>query len=509
MPPSQSYPLSDLLTLLAGSLGHFVPELVLTAGLLLMVLAELIWGKKYPGSVPLLGLIVVLASGGILLIQGYENPFTDPAHPEVLPFLNMVVPDGFSWYFRLLFVLTGILTIGTSYFSETLRKVTGGKGEYYLVVMGMLLGMYLMSMARNLLMMYLALELVSISSYILTAYTRSSRKSAEASLKYFIYGAFSSGFMIYGISWLYGITGTLDPGSAEFTARLGAADPAISLVMLLFVLAGFAYKVSAVPFHFWAPDVYEGAPFPVAAFFSVGPKAAGFAMLIRFVHLTGTEGPLRDHLVLLLGLMAIVSMTLGNLAALQQQSLRRMIAYSGIAQAGYLLLGVLCFSTFGFASVAFYLTVYLCMTFGLFLVAGIIQEQTGSDSIDSLKGMAGAMPLITVLSTLFLVSLTGLPPTGGFIAKLYIFLAVFENAGNSPFLLTLLVAAILNTVVSLYYYLRVPVVLIFSKSAFKNRLSLHGFYQVILVILALPVLVLGVFGFDKLVNFIQVLLTTF
>lgn len=474
------------------------PELVLSGIFLLMIVAEITVGRRNRMVMPILATLGILAAAGWLIVDWpMENRGT---------FLGMVQPDGFSGVFRLLFGLAGALTVWISFGSRKVLANSNGLGEYFLVLMAMLVGLNFMSMASNLLMMYLALEMVSIPSYILTAYTRLSRNSAEASLKYILYGAFSSGIMLYGISWLYGFTGTLDPFDPAFSEGLAASGSLQATFALALVLCGFAFKISALPFHFWTPDVYEGAPYPVAAFFAVAPKAAGFAMLMRFLlFLPETTPEIQENVQVLLGLMAVGSMTLGNLAALRQENVRRMLAWSSVAQAGYILLGVLVVSTSGYSAATFYLIAYFFMTYGAFALAGWLFETTGTEQMQELKGLSRSLPLATIVLVVFVVSLTGLPPTAGFIGKLELFLSVIEDmtvAGNG-WMVWLLVLAVINTVISLFYYLRLPVLMVFHNPVIKIPPTFHGFVPWLTVVLSIPVVWLGIISFDALINFLR------
>jgi NADH-quinone oxidoreductase subunit N len=414
----------------------------------------------------------------------------------------------------LLIALCTLLTVIAAQQSTKLRIHSKGMGEYYIVLLGMMVGMVFMTMARNLLMMYIALEMVSLPAYALTAYARMKQKGAEAALKYVIYGCFASGLMLYGISWLYGFTGSLDPQSVAFGQGLLAAGRWPVTMMMALVLGGFAFKVGALPFHFWMPDVMEGAPHSVASLISVAPKVAGFAMLLRLVamlqHSLGGFDAVHLPVVLqdvgwILTLMATGSMLLGNLAALRQDHFRRMLAYSAIAQAGYLMAGVVMFRAEGYAVVMFYLTVYALMNLGAFLLAGWLEEEAGILRIKEMKGLATALPLVAGIATVFMISLTGLPPTGGFVAKLRLFLAgitEFQTDGNA-FVVVLLVIVLLNTVVSLFYYLRVASTMIFGNPTIKSWPAFRGWVPTIVSLMCIPLLWLGLFSFDGLINFLK------
>jgi NADH-quinone oxidoreductase subunit N len=500
--------IGDLLAALQASVGGILPELLLIGVFLMALVLEITVGKSNKTIVswsaaiglPLYILVVLLLW-----------PATRPLDSG---FLHMITVDRYAAYLKLLIGFCSLLAVIAAMQSTKLRIHSKGMGEYYIVLLGMVVGMVFMTMARNLLMMYVALEMVSLPAYALTAYARMKQKGAEAALKYVIYGCFASGLMLYGISWLYGFTGTLDPQSAAFGSGLEAAGHWPVTMMMALVLGGFAFKVGALPFHFWMPDVMEGTPHSVASLFAVAPKVAGFAMLIRFLamlrHGLGADGAaplplLMQHVAWLLAIMAMGSMLLGNLAALRQTHFRRMLAYSSIAQAGYLLSGVLMFQADGFAVVMFYLTVYLFMNMTAFLLAGWLEEAAGIVHLKEMKGLANGLPIVAAVATVSMISLTGLPPTAGFIAKLRLFLAGLSayQADAHPLIVVLLVVVLLNTVVSLFYYLRVSSTMVFGNPAIKNWPAFRGWVPVILVLMCIPLLWLGLFSFDGLINFLQ------
>jgi NADH-quinone oxidoreductase subunit N len=506
MMPAAAYPpLAGLLGSLGDSVGGILPELALCATFLVGLLLILLPGKQAGKLQPwvILAGIVVAAVLAMFQLPAFG------AAPVSSAFLGMVMPDGFAAWFKVLLALPALLTVYASMRARRLRELSRGMGEYYLMVLAMLIGMYFLVMAQHFVMLFLALELVSLPAYVLTAYMRLQQKSAEAAMKYVIYGSFSSGVMLYGLSWLYGMTGSLDPTTPEFAAGLATVPLWSAGFVLVLVLAGLSFKIGAMPFHFWVPDVYEGAPYPVAAFFSVAPKAAGFAVLMRLLAELPLEAVpgLEDFLALTLAVLAIGSMVVGNLSALRQTNFRRMLAYSSIAQAGYLLAGVACMSAAGDTAVVFYLTVYTFATYAAFMVSGWMAEELGSEEIDALRGLAGKLPLLAVLLALWMVALTGLPPTAGFIAKLQIFLAAVGGmgAGRDILLLVLMVAILLNTVVSLFYYLRPPSVMVFKNPALKTSPRLHAWLWAVFLILSLPVLWLGIISFDGCINYIGAL----
>jgi NADH-quinone oxidoreductase subunit N len=377
----------------------------------------------------------------------------------------------------------------------------------------MTLGMFLMASATHLLMMVLAMELTSLSAYVLAGYTKEALDSSEASLKYIIYGAVSTGIMIYGISFLFGLTGALQYHTLNYVLSTTAISPLPLAFVIILMLVGFGYKISAVPFHFWTPDVYEGAPITVTALLSVASKAAGFAMLIRFF-VTVFVDPFSSLLAgkwmslshvdwqLLIAVLSALTMTIGNLVAIWQDNLKRLLAYSSIAHAGYMLMGVAVLTDKGIAAVLIYFVMYLFMNLGAFLVVMLVANKTGSEDIDTYKGLGYQSPFLATSMAIFLISLTGIPPTAGFIGKLYLFAAVIDARW-----FWLAIVGVLNSVISLYYYARVFRNM-FLRTAEQNtsRISLGKMEIVILLAFVIPTLVLGLY-FSPIVSIAQTSLT--
>jgi len=476
-----------------NSLTYFLPELLLTGLVLLLVVTDLFLKKEkspYVAFVALAGLVVVFVS----VIQQYNLGSRSI-------FNDMLVVDPFSLYFKVIFLATAIMVIFLSFTSVELagRPV----GEYFTLIVALTLGMSLMASATNLITIFISIEFVSIISFILATYLKTRRRSSEAGLKYAIYGAFSSGLMLYGLSILYGLTGTLNIYEIrDVLASSGANDLAL-LVSIILILAGFGYKIASVPFHFWAPDVYEGAPTPVTAFLSVGPKAAGFAILIRFFNVAlttgGGSGATEWSLVSnvdwgqILAVIAAATMTLGNLAAIVQKNLKRLLAYSSIAHAGYILMGTVLLTEQGIYASIFYLAIYYVMNLGAFLVVMLFHDIMGSENIDDYKGLAWRAPIPAIAMGVFLFALTGLPPTSGFVGKFYLFAAVVK-AGPTYYWLALV--GIINSVISLYYYARVLKAMFFDKAtdeAAEKSLAVSPFYLVLLAVLVIPTILLGVY----------------
>jgi len=389
--------------------------------------------------------------------------------PAVSLFSGAVVVDRFSLLFTLLFAITAGLTILTSI--PMVERDGHGQGEYYVLVLCSTMGMILMASSESLLTLFLGLEILSISLYVLAGFTRNLEKSVEASLKYFLLGAFSTAFILYGIALLFGVTRSIDfHGIAKaFSGPPEAAvDPRAMLGMGL-LLVGLAFKVGAVPFQFWVPDVYQGSPTPVAGFMAAGTKAAAVAAILRLFCI-GFQGPrVEGSWVVLLTLIAILTMTVGNVVALAQTNIKRMLAYSSIAHAGYLLVGVVATSSVesrqsALSAVVYYLAGYVFMTLGAFAVAALVGKEPGEGeegfSLYGYSGLARRRPVLCALMTIFMLSLTGIPPMAGFLGKFFLFRAAVDG----KFYL-LAVIGVLNSVVGAFYYLRVVVHMYMKESS--------------------------------------------
>jgi NADH-quinone oxidoreductase subunit N len=426
-----------------------MPELLLASGVLLLILLDLLMTRK-----GVLGdLALILAAGALLLVA------LEPAQAAggAWLFHRMLVSDAFAIFFRALIALAAVIAVWMSIGSKEAQSCD--QGEYYAILLASTFAMFLMAESANLLMAYLSLEFVSLTSYILTGFLRHNRRSQEAALKYLIYGGVASGTMIYGMSWIFGIAGSMDFVAINKALFAGGHAPALAVyISLVLILAGMGYKVASVPFHMWAPDVYTGAPIPITTFLAIGSKAAGFALLVRFFfpaisHLTeagnwealnGVDWPQ------LLLVVCIITMSLGNLAALQQTNMKRLLAYSSIAQAGYALMGFVVLSNDGIRAMMFYLVAYYLMDAGAFLVVMIVANETGSEDVEAYKGLAWRGGLVPALAlTIFLFSLTGIPLTIGFIGKFYLFAAVIKRQ-----FYVLALIGVLNSVVALFYYLK-------------------------------------------------------
>ncbi len=425
-------------------------------------------------------------------------------------FHNMYAIDAFSSFFKFIILGSSLLVALFSFQSDELLKNKRHIGEYYALLIALTLGMFLMTGSSNLVMMYISLELTSLSSYILTGFIKQDDRSSEASLKYVIYGAFSSGMMLYGISMIYGLTGSLDVYGINAALQTGTVNMVTLFVAGILTLAGFGYKISAVPFHFWTPDVYEGAPITITAFLSVASKAAGFAMMIRFftvAFLDQTTGGLAFgswHTLQgfdwykLVAILSVLTMTLGNLVALWQTNLKRLLAYSSIAHAGYMLMGLVVLSSDGIAAIMIYFVVYMFMNLGAFYIVMLIANKTGSEEIDDCKGLGHRAPFMAIAFTIFLLSLTGVPPTAGFVGKLYLFASLMNGKWY-----WLAIVGVLNSVVSLYYYVKILRNMFIRESAGSNEPIKFSKTQIVFVlVMLLPTLILGLY-FTPLVEMAQ------
>lgn len=492
--------LSDKLNHLLQSISGFLPEVSLAALFLLLISIDLIYYKKKQKPT----LFIALAGLMLICLLTYQQwlQLTSP----VSLFLGMVVLDKTAILFKGIFLVAAILTLLLSLINQIASEELPYRknGEYLSLIVAITLGLHLMAMAANLLMVYLSIELVSIASYILATF-KNNKKGAEGGLKYLLFGAMSSGIMLYGMSLLYGFTGTLTIQADEFTTQLSAIHPVPALLAVFLTIGGLLFKIAAVPFHIWAPDVYESSPTPVVAFFSVAPKAAGFAILIRLLITTNLIGDesfsaIKDLLIL----VAILTLVIGNFSALWQKNAKRMLAYSSIAHAGFILAGLLAVNELGRQSVLFYITAYLFMNFAAFLLIDAINYQQKTEEIEDYKGLGIQNPLLGVAFIIIMIALTGLPPTAGFTAKLFIFSAVWQayQSSGDALLLLLFVVGLFNVAVALFYYLRIPYYMFFRNGKELNSINLSIYTVLLLIVLIIPVF-LFFFKADWLMNILS------
>lgn len=469
------------------SLARFCPEIALTATLVVVLVTDLFLRGKERGLTAIPAAAGIACAAVLLFVKGLAGlgaeppgstgdllrllvraPGGGPGAGEAI-FGGMIVDDPLGFFFKMIFLATAF---GVVLYGRRSRDVDPAyAGEFHVFALAVTLGLFLMASASDLVMVYLAVEMVSITSYVLAGYVRKDVRSGEAAMKYVIYGGVASGVMIFGLAMLYGLTGSTN--LTEIGERIGRGlaepvagaeggrlvlDAAPVLVAFVLVLAGLAFKMAVAPFHMWCPDVYEGAPTAVTAFLSVGPKAAGFALLLRFLTTVALrpEGNAwvprtpATQLTFLLAVLSVLTMTIGNLSALRQTNLKRLLAYSSVAHAGYLLMGCVVATRAGFESILFYLAIYAVMNLGAFFSILLLAQKLGSEEMSDYAGAGWRAPAVGAAMVVFLVSLTGLPPTGGFLAKFWLFSAVLRGGGY-----VLVLIALVNSVVSLAYYLSI------------------------------------------------------
>ncbi|MFW6222969.1 MAG: NADH-quinone oxidoreductase subunit N [Bacteroidota bacterium] len=472
-----------ILSQITESLPYLAPEFWLTGLFVILIILDLVIKNK-PQLLLWLSLIIILPVS-ISLINQWQQQLS------ITLFGGMLQLDNLAIFAKFLLVLALLLTLLISVVS---REPGKKHGEYYIILIPLLLGTFLMSMATNLLSVYLTIELVSISSFILVVF-RFQGAAYEAGIKYRLFGALASGIMLYGMSLLYGFTGTLEFTSAVFIYNLKAIDASLAMLAGVMVLAGLLFKLSLVPFHFWSPDAYEKAPIPVIAFLSVVPKIAAFIILYRLV---GSYLAISDifvdvqyHWVRLLAVLALASIIFGNLAALRQKNAKRMMAYSSIAHSGFMLIGLLGHAGTGLYSLFFYLTIYLFMNFAGFLGIQYLYKKTGSEEMADYAGLGLSNPFWGVILLITMVALTGLPPTAGFSAKFFVFTSLWQSyqVSQESLLLVLFVAGLLNAAVSLLYYLRIPYLMFFRpQQNFEINDNKNALETVLGIIIIFPVL---------------------
>jgi NADH-quinone oxidoreductase subunit N len=434
---------------LQQSLAIGAPEIVLAAGALVLLLIGVFRG---PDS------LTGLSWGAAILFGLTALTVVDDTPARLLAWNDLYVADSLSGFLKILILVGAAASVLMAL--PYMARVKLHRFEYPVLIVLSTLGMFVMVSANNLLALYVGLELMSLSAYVLAAFNRDEERSTEAGLKYFVLGALSSGVMLYGISLVYGFVGSTDFTAISAGLSAGEARNLGALFGLVFVLAGLAFKVSAVPFHMWTPDVYEGAPTPVAAFFASAPKVAAMGLFLR-VALDAFSGMVADWRQIVI-FMAIASMFLGAFGAIGQTNIKRLLAYSSINNIGFVLIGLAAATAAGASAVLLYLAIYLVMTLGAFLCVLALTDADGRpvERLEDLGGLAESRPWLSVALSIFMLSLAGLPPLFGFMAKLAVF-----NAAVDSGLWLLAVLGVLASVVAAYYYLRIVKILFFDKPA--------------------------------------------
>ena len=459
------------------SLKIIAPQLIVALSAIVVLVIDLILPRDRKSALAYLSLLgLALSFVASILLWGQEG----------LAFADMAVLDALSLFFGFIFLIVSAIVVLLSVDYVVRQGIN--YGEYYALLLFATSGMMLVAASANLITLFLGLELLSLSLYILTGFARRRPASGEAALKYFLLGAFASAFLLYGIALTYGATGTTDLAQiADFLQRAGSPPDPMLLIGAGLLLIGFGFKVAMVPFHMWVPDVYEGAPTSVTAFMSVGTKAAGFAALLRLLFLALPA--LQSYWTLALAVLSVLTMTTGNVIAIAQTNIKRMLAYSGIAHAGYLLVALASASQRGAASILFYLLVYAFINLGAFgMVIALGQREEGEYlNLTDYAGLGFRRPALAAVFAIFLLSLGGIPPTAGFAGKFYIFSAAVEAN-----LIPLAFIGILNAILSLFYYLRV-IRIMYAGEPSRQFGHLPRPTMIALIIAALGALLLGLY----------------
>jgi NADH-quinone oxidoreductase subunit N len=451
--------------------------------------AEMVMRRRTLGTVAVIGLLAAIIPLWQQLASG---------NPRTVLLGGTLAVDDLILVFKLVIIGLTLITVLISMDFDVGRHV----GEYFAVMLFGAIGMMLLISAEELLTIFVALELTSISLYILTAFHKSELRSQEAAVKYFMFGAISSAFLLFGLSYVYGVTGATNilaiREAIKNTGGLGMS-PLLATGML-FTIVGFGFKVAVVPFHLWAPDAYEGAPTPVTAFIATGSKVASFFILLKvlFVGFVGLEGSafwghFASGWTMLLAIMAALSMVLGNCVAIMQRNVKRMLAYSSIAHAGYIFIGLIATTKMGATSVLFYLIVYSVTNLGAFGVVAALSSRIGGNDIQDFNGMAKRAPLLSLLMLIFVLSLAGIPPLGGFLGKFYLFASAIQHDPQNFGLLWLVVLGIFMSAVSLYYYLILLKHIYVVDSPNQSPIITPTYLNVALCIVALAVVAFGVY----------------
>ena len=427
------------------NLSAVYPEIIMALFSLIILLMQSFNSTRFKDYYGYVSLIGVLAAIAVV----FSQPSSFDLRSVEYSFNGMWVVDNYCRFFKLIFLLGTGLTILISI--KYLENEGMQHGEYFALILFATLGMMIMASGAELITIFLGIELMSISLYVLAGYTRTRMISNEAALKYFLLGSFATGFLLYGIALIYGSTGTTDiKAISKFIATTGFQSPTIIMGMALLVI-GFGFKTASVPFHMWTPDVYEGAPAPITAFMSAGPKAAAFAAFARIF--MEALPSLQGEWTALIWIMAVLTMSVGNIIALVQDNIKRMLAYSSIAHAGYVLVAFLSAGELGITSILYYMLAYTFMNIGAFAIITVLGGK-GEERvhIEDYRGLGYKHPFAAIAMSLFLFSLAGIPPTGGFMGKFYIFSAAIKEG-----YIGLAIIGVINSVVSVYYYLRVTV----------------------------------------------------
>jgi NADH-quinone oxidoreductase subunit N len=478
-----------MLDTLLHSLSFYIPEVLGIMLMCFLLVAESMHAKEGTDRLK----VFRLALGGLALM--FITLSFNLFKVSTPIFYKAVVIDPFSTLLKMAMVLA---TAGTIWLSRSSKDIYDNlKSEFAIMSMGVLIGGMLLASANNLLTVYLGIETLSILSYVMSALKRDDSTSAEAGLKYALYGGLTAGIMLFGMSHMYGILGSIQ--FSEMIAKipaLGTGDMGILIVSFLMFFVGLGYKISCFPFHMWSPDVYEGSPIPVTAFFSLVPKIAGIAVMVRVTQLFfQSPSPASTAWITLLEAVAALTMSVGNITAIGQDSMKRLLAFSSIGHIGMILMGILVMNEMGTQSVIFYSITYVFMTLTAFYIISHLSDLYGTDSQSIMKGLIHKHPVMAIVMVIVLFSLAGLPPFSGFVAKFNMLSVVIEKKYY-----TLAFIAAINSVISLFYYMKVAREIIFSSAESSEEVPGFGVgTQTLITVMAVPVLFLGIF-WESLMN---------
>lgn len=483
-----------------GSLHYFMPEVYLAILFLLVLVTGLVYTRNAGAMcriIAIAGMVFVLAQD---VIQYYIS-----TNATIPLFSNMLMLHHTAVLFKLIIDAITVLLLFYFAWDRQLKAHRKGLADLYAITIASVFGLHLMVMAVNLLSIYVAIEFVSLASYLMVAYKSEQGFSAGAGLRYVLFGAASSAVMLYGISLLYGFSGSMDLFSPEFIGGLAHTNALSVSFALVLMFAGLGFKLSFIPMHFWAPDVYQGAATPVTAYLSTLPKIAAFALLINFITPFVFNSQWNGfNFRLFLSVIGIITMIAGNFAAVMQQNVKRMLAYSSIGHTGFALMAVVSFSTEGISALIFYLAVYAVANIGALILASYFANISGAESMDGYRGLGFKLPGASISFVIILISLTGLPVTAGFIGKVLVFQSVYNvyQQQHQVLLLLLLATGALTTVVSLFYYIKIPLYLFLRKSANNHDYVVSSQILMILaIIIAVFLFFIGLFP-DYLVKYL-------
>jgi NADH-quinone oxidoreductase subunit N len=482
--------ISAQLTNVFGSIPYFMPEIYLTVLFLVVLITDLIFGRR---SVKLCRIV---ACTGLLLVLFKDLQqvalILDGDH---VIFGSMLLLRRSAVFFKIIIDLLSFILLLNFTWDDKLKAHPKGLSDLYTISIASILGLHLMAMAINLLSVYLAIEMVSVASYLMVAYRSETALSTEAGLKYVLFGAASSAVMLYGISLLYGFSGSLD--LLSIVAQLPNVNPVSVSFALVLVLIGIGFKLSFMPMHFWVPDVYQGAPTPITAYLSTVPKIAAFALLVNVMPLFLFSADWKGiDFGIVLSAIGIITMIAGNFAAVLQSNVKRMLAYSSIGHTGFALMAVVTFNVQGLSSLTYYLAVYALANIGALALASYFSNVVDAEDVENYKGLGLKYPAASVCFVIILISLTGIPVTAGFTGKLFVFSAVYSayDQTHSIWLLALMITGALTTVVSLFYYLKIPLYLFLKRTENAEVASERSYNLLVLAtVISFLLVLLGIF----------------